>query len=189
MKKFVAQLFKLRASQSQVENLRYMRAGVALGSNLGSRQHHLRAARKKILKLAKVRRPFLLSALYETDPIGCEPKAEKFLNAVMEFEYEGEPQELLRRLRAIEQSLGRASKHPQNVSRTIDLDLLYFGEGTIDETDLQLPHPRLPTRRFVLAPLADICPDLILPGQIKTIRTLLKEVRDDSAVVRVADEW
>jgi 2-amino-4-hydroxy-6-hydroxymethyldihydropteridine diphosphokinase len=166
-----------------------MRVGIALGSNLGDRLGHLRLAREKIRQLPKSTGPFLFSALYETDPIGCEPSAQKFLNAVVEFDYFGEPRELLRALHAIEQSRGRDPVHAHNVSRTIDLDILYFGEQTSHEADLQLPHPRLQTRRFVLEPLADIQPELILPGQTKSIRTLLTELADDSAVVRMADEW
>lgn len=166
-----------------------MRAGIGLGSNLGERAKNLQLAREKILQIKRGREPILFSPVYETDPIGCEPGAPKFLNAVMELDYEGEAQQLLRELRAIEQSLGRTPDHPRNVSRAIDLDLLYFGERTFDEPDLQLPHPRLHRRRFVLAPLADIRPDLILPLQTKPIRTLLSELQDDSTVVRLRDEW
>ena len=166
-----------------------MRAGIALGSNLDNRREYLRSARDKIVQIADGNAPFLFSSLYETDPIGCEPGAQKFLNAVMEMSYEGEPKELLSELRRIEESLGRAPEHARNASRTIDLDLLYFGDRTIDDAELQLPHPRLHLRRFVLAPLADVRPDLILPGQTVPIRALLKNLADDSAVVRVADEW
>jgi 2-amino-4-hydroxy-6-hydroxymethyldihydropteridine diphosphokinase len=166
-----------------------MRAGVALGSNLGNRAQNLHFAREKILRLSRSHEPFLFSALYETEPVGCEPGAQKFLNAVMELGYAGEPRELLRALREIEQSLGREPAHARNISRTIDLDLLYFAEQTIKEADLQLPHPRLHSRRFVLAPLADIRPELILPAQKKPIRSLLDKLTDDSTVVRVADEW
>jgi 2-amino-4-hydroxy-6-hydroxymethyldihydropteridine diphosphokinase len=166
-----------------------MRAGVALGSNLGHRLEHLRLARAKIQQLPKTHEPFLFSHVYEADPVGCEPGAPKFLNAVMEFGYEGEAKTLLRELRAIEAALGRASDHARNVSRTIDLDLLYFGTCRMNAPDLELPHPRLHTRRFVLAPLSDIRADLVLPGQEKPIRTLLSELADDSEVVRLADEW
>ncbi len=166
-----------------------MRAAVALGSNLGDRLGHLRSARAKIIGLPRVSEPFRFSAIYETDPIGCESGAQKFFNAVMELDYGGEAQELLTALREIEKSLGRDPTHRRNVSRTIDLDLLYLNDCMIDDADLQLPHPRLHMRRFVLAPLADIRPDLILPGQTKPIRALLNELEDNSAVVRVTDEW
>ena len=166
-----------------------MRAAVALGSNLGDRLEHLRSARTKIIELPGASEPFRFSAIYETNPIGCEPGAPKFFNAVMELDFPGEAQELLAALRAIEKSLGRDLTHRRNVSRTIDLDLLYLNDCVVDNADLQLPHPRLHTRRFVLVPLADIRPDLILPGLTKPIRALLNELADNSAVVRVADEW
>ena len=168
---------------------RRMRAGIALGSNLANRREYLHSAREKILQIDNGSLPFLFSQLYETDPIGCEPGAQKFLNAAMELEYEGEPEDLLSELRKIEESLGRDPDHARNASRTVDLDLLYFGDRTIDREELQLPHPRLHLRRFVLAPLADIRPDLILPGQTDPVRALLENLADNSAVVRVADEW
>jgi 2-amino-4-hydroxy-6-hydroxymethyldihydropteridine diphosphokinase len=166
-----------------------MRAGIAFGSNLANRREYLQSAREKILKIEQAKAPFLFSRLYETDPIGCEPGAKKFLNAVMEMGYEGEPEQLLSELGRIEESLGRDPDHPRNASRTVDLDLLYFGDRTIDGAELQLPHPRLHLRRFVLAPLADVRPDLILPGQTASVRDLLENLADDSAVVRVTDEW
>ena len=146
-----------------------MRTAVALGSNIGDRLENLRAARKAIFDLANVKAPTLSSAVYETEPIGCEPGAGKFLNAVVEFEYEDHPARLLEQLIQIEESLGRKRDHPSNVSRTIDIDLLYCGDQQINDERLQLPHPRLHLREFVLRPLADIRPDLVLPGQKKTV--------------------
>ena len=161
-----------------------MRTGVALGSNLGDRLANLRTARKAILQLPGVTPPVLASAIYETEPIGCEPDAGKFLNAVLEFDYEGNPLELLKRLGELEQALGRLPDRPRNVSREIDLDLLYFGATKIDKEELQLPHPRMHLRRFVLQPLADIRPDLVLPNQTKTVRELLAQLDESGKVVR-----
>jgi 2-amino-4-hydroxy-6-hydroxymethyldihydropteridine diphosphokinase len=166
-----------------------MRAGVALGSNLGDRLQELQSAREKVLRLSGATAPFLFSALYETDPVGCEPGAGKFLNATLELGFDGEPERLLRELRTIEVSLGRERDHERNRSRTIDLDLLYFGDTVVDRPELQLPHPRMHLRRFVLAPLADIRSDLILPTQTEPVHVLLARLADKSAVVRVADEW
>jgi 2-amino-4-hydroxy-6-hydroxymethyldihydropteridine diphosphokinase len=166
-----------------------MRAGVALGSNLGDRLANLRAARKAIIDLAGVAPPILASPIYETEPIGCEPGAQKFLNAVLEFEYKGEPAVLLERLLQIEQLLGRERNHPSNVSRNIDIDLLYFGGIEIDNKKLQVPHPRLHLRKFVLQPLADIRPDLILPNQRKSVRELLAQVDNSGKVSRFKDQW
>ena len=98
--------------------------------------------------LPNVKPPILSSAIYETEPVGCEPGARKFLNAVVEFEYEGDPARLLEQLIQIEEALGRKRDHPQSVSRTIDIDLLYCGDQRINDERLQLPHPRLHLREL-----------------------------------------
>jgi len=166
-----------------------MRTGVALGSNLGDRLGNLRAARKAILALPNVKPPVLSSAIYETEPVGCEPGAEKFLNAVVEFDYEGDPARLLEQLIRIEEALGRKRDHSKNISRAIDIDLLYCGDCSIENERLQLPHPRIHLRKFVLQPLTDVRADLVLPNQRKTIRELLAESKEAGEVIRVADDW
>jgi 2-amino-4-hydroxy-6-hydroxymethyldihydropteridine diphosphokinase len=166
-----------------------MRAGVALGSNLGERLANLRNARKDISALRGVLPPVRSSAIYETDPVGCEKGAAKFFNAVIEFGYSGEPEELLRALALIEKLLGRPAAHARNVSRTIDLDLLYFGELVIETGELQLPHPRIVEREFVLRPLADIRPDFILPEQTESISVLLFRLGPAAGVVRLDLQW
>jgi 2-amino-4-hydroxy-6-hydroxymethyldihydropteridine diphosphokinase len=166
-----------------------MRTGVALGSNLSDRLANLRTMRKAILQLPGVTPPVFASAIYETEPIDCEPDAGKFLNAVLEFDYEGNPLELLKRLGELEQALGRLPDRPRNVSREIDIDLLYFGATKIDKKELQLPHPRMHLRRFVLQPLADIRPDLVLPNQTKTVRKLLAQLDESGRVVRHSSGW
>ena len=115
--------------------------------------------------------------------------APKFLNGAVEFEYVGEPKSLLLELERIERSLGRAVAHTRNASRPIDLDLLYFGQMQIDLGDLQLPHPRMTHREFVLRPLADIRPDLILPKQTEPVSVLLGRSIEPGAVVRFDDQW
>jgi 2-amino-4-hydroxy-6-hydroxymethyldihydropteridine diphosphokinase len=166
-----------------------MRTAAALGSNLGDRLENLRAARNAILRLSNVKPPILSSALYETEPVDCEPGANKFLNAVIEFDYEGDSASLFEQLARMEEALGRRRDHPTNVSRTIDIDLLYCGDRKTEDERLQLPHPRLHLRKFVLHPLADIQPGLVLPGQAKTVRQLLEELEQSGAVVRVMDNW
>jgi len=166
-----------------------MRTAVALGSNLGDRLGNLRAARKAIVDLAGVQPPVLSSAIYETDAVDCEPNAGKFLNAVLEFDYEGDPTDLWKKLMEIESALGRPRHHARNVSRKIDIDLLYAGEIQIDTRELQLPHPRLHLRKFALQPLVDIRPDLILPNQTKTVSELLAELDESGKVVRLTNEW
>jgi 2-amino-4-hydroxy-6-hydroxymethyldihydropteridine diphosphokinase len=166
-----------------------MRAGVAVGSNLGERLANLRNARRDIAALSGVLPPMRSSAIYETEPVGCEKGAGKFFNAAIEFGFAGEAQDLLRALAAIEKVLGRSATHARNVSRTIDLDLLYFGDLEIDTTELQLPHPRITEREFVLRPLADIRPDLVLPRQSEPVGALLLQLTSTGEVVQVTAEW
>jgi len=166
-----------------------MRTAVALGSNIGDRLENLREARRQIIELASVRPPLVSAGIYETEPVDCEPGASKFLNTVIEFDFEGDPVQLLEQLVRIEQSLGRKRDHPKNVSRRIDIDLLYCGDRQIDNEQLQLPHPRMHLRKFVIQPLADFHPDLVLPGRTRTVRELLAELKEPGEVVRVANNW
>ena len=165
-----------------------MRVGIALGSNLGDRLSNLRAARKAIVDHFSAK-SLRISHVYETEPVGCEQGAAKFLNTVLEIEYDGDPTELLEHMIGIEESLGRKRNHDNNVSRTIDIDLLYADELTVKNEHLQLPHPRMHLRKFVLQPLAEIRPDLILPGQTKPVRELLAELKDSATVSRFAENW
>ena len=165
-----------------------MRAGVALGSNLGERLAHLRNARKEISAMNRALPPLRCSAIYETEPVDCEEGAPKFLNAVVEFGYTGSPEELRRELAGIERILGRPATHERNVSRPIDLDLLYFGDMIMETTELRLPHPRVADREFVLRPLADIRPELVLPKQTEAVSVLLSCL-PATGVVRLELEW
>jgi 2-amino-4-hydroxy-6-hydroxymethyldihydropteridine diphosphokinase len=166
-----------------------MRTGVALGSNLGDRLENLRAARRQIIELDWIR-PLVVSAgIYETEPVDCEPGASKFLNTVIEFDFEGDPVQLLEQLARIEESLGRKRDHPKNVSRRIDIDLLYCGDQQIDNERLQLPHPRMHLRKFVLQPLADVRSELRLPDQRKTVQELLTESDESGEAVRLMNDW
>ena len=166
-----------------------MRIGVALGSNLGDRLENLRMARNAIEQLEGVGSPFLASAIYATAPVDCEAGAGEFLNAVMELEYGGDPSELLVQLKKLERGQGRSQPAARNVSRPIDLDLLYAGSIEIRQEGLQLPHPRMRSRRFVLEPLADIRPELILPGEQKSVRELLALLDESAKVVRLTNDW
>ena len=176
-----------------------MRTGIALGSNLGDRMANLRAARKEIVDLvrqrtdspgrANVKSPMRSSPIYETEPVDCEPDAGKFLNAVLEIDYDGDPSELLEQLIRVEESLGRKRDHARNVSRKIDIDLLYADDLNVNNERLQLPHPRLHQRKFVLQPLADIRPDLTLPNQTRTVRELLAQSKDSTKVICFAEKW
>ena len=166
-----------------------VRAGIALGSNLGDRLKMLQEAKDRILTIDGVRAPLLQSAIYETSPVNCEPGAGNFYNAVIEIGFEHSAEALLKQLREIELMLGRESGHQRNVSRTVDLDLLYFDDLERDQAHLQLPHPRIAERAFVLRPLAEIAPDLRLPGETATVRELLVELRSGESIKRVTGKW
>jgi 2-amino-4-hydroxy-6-hydroxymethyldihydropteridine diphosphokinase len=127
--------------------------------------------------------------VYETEPIGTGPDAGHFLNAVVEVEFRGQPSELLDALQTIEAAQGRPSKRPRNAPRTLDLDILYVGNLVLSNQEIVIPHPRLHLRRFVLAPLANIRPDLILPGQHNTVAELLGLLADPAKVEVTAREW
>lgn len=166
-----------------------MRSGIALGSNLGDRLANLRDARDAVLALPGVSGPARLSKIYETEPVGTEPDAGAFLNAVIEVEFEGQPIDLLDSLQGIEARMGRPSKRPRNAPRPIDLDILYVGNLVLANEEVVIPHPRLHLRRFVLTPLADVCPELVLPGQRRTVAELLAHLNDPAAVATFAETW
>jgi 2-amino-4-hydroxy-6-hydroxymethyldihydropteridine diphosphokinase len=156
-----------------------VRAGIALGSNLGNRLSHLQAAVRMLREIAAAGEALLIAPVYQTAPRLCPPGSPDFLNSVVEIGYTGEPLSLLRQTRAIENHLGRERGGGLNAPRTIDLDILYFGDLSLADPDLQLPHPRLAERRFVLQPLADIRPELILPGHRHTVAEILRDLPAD----------
>jgi 2-amino-4-hydroxy-6-hydroxymethyldihydropteridine diphosphokinase len=166
-----------------------MRAGIALGSNLGDRLSALQAARLSVLQIPGVTQPVACSSVYETDPVDSCPDAGRFLNAVMEVDFQGEPMALLRGLQNIEHTMGRPAHRPLNAPRIVDLDILYIGDLVMSAPELTLPHPRLHLRRFVLAPLAEIRPWLHLPGLTTSIGTLLASLQDPAAVHLSAQQW
>jgi 2-amino-4-hydroxy-6-hydroxymethyldihydropteridine diphosphokinase len=109
-------------------------------------------------------------------PVDCPPGSASFLNAVAEIQVDPaqlSPSGLLARLQAFEIERGRPAQHGRNTPRPLDLDILYFGDLVLKEAGLTLPHPRLVDRLFVLQPLAELRPALVLPGQTSTVRELL----------------
>jgi 2-amino-4-hydroxy-6-hydroxymethyldihydropteridine diphosphokinase len=139
-------------------------AYVGVGSNIGRRRETIGAG----LSLLGAERGVSIrsvSALRETDPVGYEDQP-SFLNGAVAVETELSPRELLERLLTIERRLGRVrGGGPRYGPRTIDLDLLVYGEEQLDEPGLTVPHPRLAERRFVLEPLAELDPSLQIPGR------------------------
>ncbi len=155
-------------------------AYISLGSNLGDRAGNLVLGIRGILGAGhEVTR---LSQIYETEPVETFPQP-KFLNMVAELRAASrlEPGELLEQLLEIEQVLGRRRESIKG-PRTIDLDLLLYGDQVIDNLRLTLPHPQFHRRRFVLAPLAELCPNLEHPVIHRTIAKLLQETVDRSEV-------
>lgn len=148
-------------------------AVVALGSNLGDSASLLRQAVCELERLAGGN--FRASSFHRTEPVDCPPGSPPFLNAVAVFEPQpGEtPESLLAKLQALEKQCGRTPKKVLNEARSLDLDLIAFGGEVRQTPQLVLPHPRAHLRRFVLAPLAELAPDLVLPGQPQTAAGLL----------------
>jgi 2-amino-4-hydroxy-6-hydroxymethyldihydropteridine diphosphokinase len=139
-----------------------VRAFIGLGANLGDREATLRQALDLLAAEPGVELR-AVSTFRETDPVGYLNQP-RFLNAAAELETTLSPRELLDRMLAVERALGRERTGPRFGPRTIDLDLLLYGDETIDAPGLQVPHPRLHERRFALEPLAELDPDLELPG-------------------------
>jgi len=134
-------------------------AYIGLGANLGDREENIRAAIERLAELGAL----LVSSFRETDPVGVTEQP-RFVNAVAELETELGASALLGQLLEIERELGRDRSREQRWGpRTIDLDLLLYGDEVIDEPGLTVPHPRLAERRFVLEPLHELAPDLALP--------------------------
>ena len=157
------------------------RVGIALGSNLGDRMANLNEAIRLIGEIALKNEPFLKAPIYQTEPLHCPPDSPNFLNTVVEFSFDDSAEKLLELTREIEKSMGRKASPQRNAPRVIDVDILYLGEERCNTPNLILPHPRLHGRRFVLQPLADIRPDLVLPGHSKCIASLLEELISDES--------
>jgi 2-amino-4-hydroxy-6-hydroxymethyldihydropteridine diphosphokinase len=145
------------------------RAAVALGSNLGNRAGHLRYGASRLTALL---RDLRVSSYFETAPVGVPLGQPRFLNAAAVGETRLPPQELLRAMLAIEAERGRLRPYT-GAPRTLDLDLILYGDRVIDEPELVVPHPRFRERRFVLEPLAEVAADLVDPSTGKTIEQLL----------------
>ena len=143
---------------------------LGLGSNVGDREGHLRAAVERLA--AGDLRILRVSPVYETEPL--EMTAQRwFLNQVVEAGTSLFPKQLLARVGRIERALGRVRTVP-NGPRTIDIDILLYGAAVVRTAELEIPHPRMAARRFVLAPLADLCPELRHPVTGKTVREMLE---------------
>ena len=147
-----------------------MKAVIALGSNLGNRELNIDSAIAELVKIVEITH---LSTNHETDPVGG-PEQPKYLNAIAIAETELEPEELLIAMLEIENKLGR-KREVHWGPRTLDLDLIVFGDEVIDSEILVLPHPRAHERRFVLEPWLEIEPDAYIPG-IGKVESILQHI-------------
>ena len=146
---------------------------IALGSNLGDSREILTIAMARLQELSAA--PLVQSSVIETAPVDCPPGSPGFWNAVVGLvPRPGEtPESLLAKLQALEKEFGRQPRKVLNEARPLDLDLIAFGSETRVTAGFILPHPRAHLRRFVLQPLAEIAPDLILPDQTRSVAQLL----------------
>lgn len=170
----------------------YIGMGGNLASWAGAPEETLAAAARRLASLGRVARR---SALYSTAPVGFAAQP-RFVNAVVALETELGPRELLKGLLAIEQEFGRdRSAGIANGPRTLDLDILLFGELEINEPDLWIPHPRLAERAFVLVPLSEIAAQVLVPGCGETVENLFNKLfinarSQSDAVLRIEyDSW
>jgi len=161
-------------------------AFVALGSNLGDSTQIIRSVMDRLQQHSD--HPILRSSLWRSSPVDCPPGSPDFVNGVvglLPVTHEM-PESLLDKLQALEQAFGRQPKQVLNESRPLDLDLITFGIETRESERLILPHPRAHLRRFVMEPLVEVAPDLVLPGQPQTTTALLAALDSDEQIERFA---
>jgi 2-amino-4-hydroxy-6-hydroxymethyldihydropteridine diphosphokinase len=154
---------------------------LSLGSNMGNRERNLRAALERFA--AAELEVLRVSPIYETEPVDLAEQG-WFLNLVVEGRTDLFPRQLLARTQRIERALGRVRTVPKG-PRTIDIDILLYGNAVVRGATLEIPHPRMGVRRFVLVPLADLAPDLRHPVTHRTVREMLDAA--PAEIVRLAD--
>jgi 2-amino-4-hydroxy-6-hydroxymethyldihydropteridine diphosphokinase len=160
-----------------------MEAYIALGSNLGDRELNLLRGVAEVGRLPGSR-VTALSSFYETSPVSTVVQ-DAFYNAVLRLSTRLDARSLLTHLLRIEDETFKRVRTVHQGPRRMDLDLLLYGDSTINEADLVVPHPRLAERRFVLQPLCEIAPDLLHPLTGTSIRELLASLNSDETVVKL----
>ena len=175
-------------SEFRIQNSEFQKLVIiALGSNLGDSRKILLDAAARLQSFSA--EPILKSSLWQTAPVDCPPDSPKFLNAVIALTpfADETPESLLEKLRTLEKESGRQPKTIPNEPRPLDLDLIAFGNEIRATAQFTLPHPRAHQRRFVLQPLAEIVPELILPVQSQTVAQLLAALPAGGTCVKIAD--
>ncbi|NBS14679.1 MAG: 2-amino-4-hydroxy-6-hydroxymethyldihydropteridine diphosphokinase [Verrucomicrobia bacterium] len=148
-----------------------MRVGIGLGSNVGDRSNELARARGWLKSLDPAAK---FSSEYETEPVGCASEAPAFRNQAAEICWGGSLVNLLQLMQDYERRRGRKAVRGVNEPRTLDLDILYADDFRIRSTKLEIPHPRMAERRFVMEPLAEICPERKIPGLPGTVGEIVR---------------
>ena len=155
-------------------------AALALGSNIGDAEQIFFQA-QKLLK----DKGFVIektASVIMTDPVDCPPGTPRFANSALTGSFAGTPEELLEITQSIEQALGRSTDHGFHTPRTLDIDIIIFGDVVCRSARLTIPHPRAAGRLFVLEPLAEIAPEWIFPDRKKSVETLRQELAGKSCI-------
>ena len=156
------------------------RVFISIGSNQGNKESYCRKALEEINVFADIVKS---SSLYETEPVDYEDQPD-FLNAAVQITTDLSPHELLNKLNEIENRLGRVRVEKQG-PRTIDLDIVFYGDLILNDIDLIIPHPGAHLRRFVLEPVCEIDPEFIFPGLAATVSEVLKKTEDNKNVLKL----
>lgn len=167
-----------------------MRLFLALGSNVGDRAAHLRFARSEITRLLIPPAALAAASLYESAPVDCPPGSGAFLNTVVAGPVALPPDQILAIAQSIESAAGRSRDAVRNAPRPLDIDLLLLDDLIIRTENLIVPHPRLHIRGFVLHPLAELAPDLSIPGMQATVSELRARLdASEPPPVKLCSEW
>jgi len=153
---------------------------ISIGSNLGDKEAYCRKAAEEMASFSDIVK---LSSLYETEPVENQDQP-NFINAAIQISTELSPHELLKVLNGIENKLGRVRQEKRG-PRTMDLDIIFYGNLIVEDDDLIIPHPRAHIRKFVLVPVCEIDPELIYPGLGVTLIEVLQQIADSEKVVKL----
>lgn len=167
-----------------------MEIGISLGSNISNRLANLQDAKRRMAALPQAK-IVAQSPVYETEPVGVKPEYQHldFLNAILIVETPCSVHECFDHLRGMEDAIGRHRGIDRYEPRSIDLDIIYAGDVHIESGGLVIPHPHWARRRFVVQPLADVRPDLILPGQSRTVAQILADLPQEEEVTLLTRDW